>query len=116
MKNIFLTLTILVSLNAGAVPLTGPDANANSGRSLTPGGTEGSTMEQGTGVCLACIAAQRASRGATGRRALMLSDALNPNLSAAARRAVTVPVVPSNTPADGSGGGQEQSGSAGTGN
>ena len=115
MKNIILTLTFLASLSAEALPLT--SAEPNSKMNTSAGGDRSNTAATTTAQafdCPACRAAEAASRGASGRTPLMLSDALNPRLSTG-RRAFIPGQTPLRKP-DPASTGQESNGSAPTSN
>lgn len=113
MKNIFLTLTFLVSLNAGAIALSGTDPNDQMNRSTgnSRSTTVGTTTAQALD-CPACRALERKTRGATGAQTQSIADALNPNLGPAGRSAFVPGLTPlrQSTPS----GGQDQDGSANT--
>lgn len=115
MKNIFLTLMFLVNLSAGATPLTSTEPNGT--MNISSGSDRSSTAATTTAPafdCPACRAAEAASRGATGRTPLMLSDATNPRLSTS-RRAFIPGQTPLRKPEPASSG-QESNGSAPTNN
>ena len=117
MKNIFLTLMFLVSLSAGAIPLTSTEPNASMNR--TPAdGDRSSTVARTTALtfdCPACRAAEAASRGTTGRTPQSIADANNTSLSPSSRKAFIPGLTPLRKP-DPASSGQESNGSAPTNN
>lgn len=114
MKNTILTLTVFLSLNAGAVPLPGDGPSnlldrSTGDSSITVGA--GTTAPQASvkGDCPVCRALQAVRQGFT-------STLATSRLSPGAQRRVLPgqTVTPSTEPANGQG--QEQNGSSNTGN